>query len=61
MKIKIKNYNDIKALACINNIKMETELPKILGYKSRWGLKLALKNPKKRDEILKKAEEFFNS
>lgn len=60
MKIKLKNYSDIKAMACINNIKLETELPKILGYKSRWGLKLALRNPKKKDKILKEAENFFN-
>lgn len=60
MKIKLKNYNDIKAMACIKGIKMQTELPKKLGYKSRWGLKLALKNPKKKDEILKLAEKLFS-
>lgn len=60
MKINLKNYNDIKALACIKGMKMETEVPNKLGYKSRWGLKVALKNPKKKDEILKLAEKLFS-
>lgn len=60
MKIKLKNYNDIKTIACIKGIKMETELPKMLGYKSRWGLKMALKNPKKKNEILELAEKIFS-
>lgn len=60
MKIELKNYNDIKAVACLKNIKLETELPKALGYKSRWGLKMALKNPRKKDKILKEAEIFFS-
>ena len=50
--MEINNYNDLKALACINNIKLETELPKMLGYKSRWGLKMALENPKKKKRFL---------
>ena len=57
--MEINNYNDLKALACINNIKLETVLPKMLGYKSRWGLKMALENPKKKEKILKKAKELF--
>lgn len=59
IKMKLKNYNDIKAFACIKGMKMETEIPNKLGYKSRWGLKLALKNPRKREEILKKAKKIF--
>lgn len=55
----IKNYNDLKAVAIINGKKMETEIPKMLGYKSRWGLKLALNNPKKKASILKKANDIF--
>lgn len=39
---------------------METELPKMLGYKSCWELKMALKNPKKKNEILELAEKIFS-
>ncbi|WP_130890227.1 hypothetical protein [Fusobacterium ulcerans] len=59
MKITINNYNDLKALACLKGIKLEKELPLKLGYKSRWGLKLALENPNKREAIIKKAKELF--
>ena len=59
MSIKIKNYQDLKAMACLKGIKMEKELPNMLGYKSRWGLKMALENPKKKEKILKKAKELF--
>lgn len=57
--MEINNYNDLKALACINNIKLETELPKMLGYKSRWGLKMAIENPNTREKVLKKIKEVF--
>lgn len=60
MKINIDTYNDLKALAILNRIKIQTELPKIFGYKSRWGLKLAMENPNKKEEIIKKAKKFFN-
>lgn len=59
MKIKIKNYNDLKAFACMKGIKLEKELPNLLGYKSRWGLKTAIENPKIRPKILKKISEIF--
>ena len=59
MVIEILNYNDLKAFACLKGIKMETELPLLFGYKSRWGLKLALENPKKKEKIIKKANEIF--
>ena len=55
MKITINNYNDLKAIAVLKGIKLQTELPKMLGYKSRWGLKLALENPKKKNKIINKA------
>lgn len=55
MKISINSYNDLKALAILKGIKLQTELPNMLGYKSRWGLKLAMNNPKKRKEIIVKA------
>lgn len=57
----IKNYIDLKAAAVIKGKKMETEVPKMFGYKSRWGLKLALDNPKKKEYILKKANIIFDS
>lgn len=57
----IKNYTDLKSAAILNNKKMESEVPKMLGYKSRWGLKLALNNPKKKDEILQKANIMFKN
>lgn len=59
MKIKIQNFEDIKALAILKKMSISDELPKVLGYKSLWGLKTALKNPRKKDEILKKARSFF--
>lgn len=55
----IKDYNDLKIIAFKKNIRLETEMPLILGYKSRWGLKLALKNPNRKEKILKKANEVF--
>lgn len=55
----IKDYKDLKIVACKYEIKLETEMPKLLGYKSRWGLKIALDNPKRREKILKKANEIF--
>ncbi|MGL5209013.1 hypothetical protein [Cetobacterium sp.] len=57
----IKNYIDLKAAAIINGKKMESEVPKMFGYKSRWGLKVALDNPKKKEKILKKANTIFGS
>lgn len=60
MKFKINNYNELKAFACLKGIKLEKELPKLLGYKSRWGLKLAITNPKKKEKILKKIAEVFD-
>lgn len=59
MKITINNYNDLKALAVLKGIKLQTELPNMLGYKSRWGLKLAMENPKKKNEIINKAKILF--
>lgn len=56
MEITINNYKDLKALAVLKGIKVQTELPKMLGYKSRWGLKLAMENPKKKNEIINKAK-----
>ena len=35
MEITINNYKDLKALAVLKGIKVQTELPKMLGYKSR--------------------------
>lgn len=61
MKITINNYNDLKAIAVLKGIKLQTELPKMLGYKSRWGLKLAMENPKKRNEIINKAKILFEN
>lgn len=57
----IKNYTDLKAAAISSGKKMESEVPKMLGYKSRWGLRLALNNPKKKEGILKKANNIFKS
>ena len=57
----IKNYTDLKAAAISSGKKMESEVPKMLGYKSRCGLRLALNNPKKKDDILKKANNIFRS
>ena len=59
--MKIKDYDDIKYLAGKKKLKMETDIPKKLGYKSRWGLKLALSNPKKKDKILKAANLMFKN
>ena len=59
MSIKIKNYQDLKAIACLKGIKMEKELPNMLGYKSRWGLKMAIENPNIREKVLKKIKEVF--
>ncbi|MCF0171603.1 MAG: hypothetical protein HUK04_07495 [Bacteroidaceae bacterium] len=56
IKIKINSYNDLKAIAALKGIKLQTELPKMLGYKSRWGLKLAMENPIKKKIIVEKAE-----
>lgn len=60
MKFKINNYNELKAFACLKGIKLEKELPKLLGYKSRWGLRMAIDNPKTKEKILKKIQEVFN-
>lgn len=60
MKLKIKNYNDLKAYACIKGIKLEKELPNMLGYKSRWGLKTAIENPNTKEKVLEKIAEIFN-
>ena len=57
----IKNYIDLKAAAVLSGKKLESEVPKMLGYKSRWGLRLALNNPKKKDDILRKANIIFKS
>ena len=59
IKLNINSYNDLKALATIKGIKMQTELPKMLGYKSRWGLKLAMENHKKKKNIIEKAKLLF--
>lgn len=59
MGIKIKNYQDLKAMACLKGIKLEKELPNMLGYKSRWGLKMAIENPNTREKVLKKIKEIF--
>lgn len=61
MKISIKNYNDLKAMAILKGIKIQTELPKLLGYKSRWGLKMAMDNPKKKADIIKNANDIFEN
>jgi hypothetical protein len=60
IKIKINSYNDLKAIAALKGIKLQTELPKILGYKSRWGLKLAMENPIKKKIIIEKAERILS-
>lgn len=57
--MEIKNYRDLKAFACLKGIKLEKELPNILGYKSRWGLKMAIENPNTREKVLKKIKEIF--
>ncbi|MCF2611783.1 hypothetical protein [Fusobacterium perfoetens] len=59
MEIKIKTYRDLKAFACLKGIKLEKELPNMLGYKSRWGLRMAMENPNTREKILKKIKEIF--
>lgn len=59
MKIDIKNYKDLKAFACLKGIKLEKELPNMLGYKSRWGLKMAMENPNTRKKVLQKIKEVF--
>ena len=46
-------------MACLKGIKMEKELPNMLGYKSRWGLKMAIENPNTREKVLKKIKEVF--
>lgn len=61
MKICINNYNDLKAIAVLKGIKLQTELPKMLGYKSRWGLKLAMENPQKKNEIINRAKLLFEN
>lgn len=61
MKITIKNYNDLKAIAILKGIKLQTELPQMLGYKSRWGLKLAMENPRRKEEIINKAKLLFEN
>lgn len=55
----IYNFCDLLAEAKRKNISLSKDLPLIFGYKSRWGLKIAMENPKKRDELLKKANNFF--
>lgn len=60
VKIKINSYNDLKAIAALKGIKLQTELPKMLGYKSRWGLKLAMENPIKKKIIIEKAERILS-
>lgn len=61
MKIIIKNYNDLKAIAILKGIKLQTELPLMLGYKSRWGLKMAMENPRRKEEIINKAKLLFEN
>lgn len=61
MRILINNYNDLKALAIINGIKIQTELPSLFGYKSRWGLKLAMRNNKTKNLIIEKAKIIFDN
>lgn len=61
MKITIKNYNDLKAIAILKGIKLQTELPQMLGYKSRWGLKMAMENPRRKEEIINKAKLLFEN
>lgn len=59
MKIEIQNYADLKAIAILKRMNLTTELPNALGFKSSWGLKMALKNPNTKDEVLKRAKEIF--
>lgn len=59
VKIKINSYSDLKAIAALKGIKLQTELPEMLGYKSRWGLKLAMENPVKKKIIIEKAKKIF--
>lgn len=59
MKFNITTYNELKAFACLKGIKLEKELPNILGYKSRWGLKMAMENPNTRKKVLKKIKKIF--
>lgn len=61
MKITIKNYNDLKAIAILKGIRLQTELPQMLGYKSRWGLKMAMENPRRKEEIINKAKLLFEN
>lgn len=55
----ISNFCDLLAEAKRKNISLSKELPLMLGYKSRWGLKVAMENPKKKEELLKKANKIF--
>lgn len=61
MKIEINTFEDLKALAIVKGLKISTELPGIFGYKSRWGLRQAMKNPEKKEIIIKKANIFFKT
>lgn len=60
MWVTINSYKDIKALSIIKELEL-LEVAKEMGYTSIWGLKVALKNKRKRDEILKKAYIFFEN
>ena len=55
----ISNFCDLLAEAKRKNIGLSKDFPMIFGYKSRWGLKLAIENPKKREKILEQANKFF--
>lgn len=55
----ISNFCDLLAEAKRKNISLSKELPLIFGYKSRWGLKVAMENPKKKENLLKEANKFF--
>ncbi|UUV17356.1 hypothetical protein NRK67_00520 [Fusobacteria bacterium ZRK30] len=60
MWVTINSYKDIKALSIIKELEL-LEVAKEMGYTSIWGLKVALKNKRKKDKILKKAYIFFEN
>lgn len=55
----IKEFSEIKIFAINNNIKITTELPRVLGYKTLWGVKCALKTDKGKIKIQDRINSFL--
>lgn len=56
-----KNFSDLKIIAIEQGIKLSTELPEILGYKTLWGVKCAIKTLKGQEKIKKKLKNFYQN